>query len=208
MIIVCLIRVFRWHGLHCASSTRDDTFSCQEFIQFERKKKKMIAKCCLIYFKVYIRYITCWTLGQFSGWLVLQYDDQETRSKYYEPVLRELLRRILDRNTRVQEAACSAFSILEEEASAKELVPYLPAILNHLTRALRLYGNRNLRLLYDTLGTLAESVGPSLNEPQCIAVLMPPIIAKWNSLADTDRHLFPLLAVSFFLSLSGIQRRH
>ncbi|KAG1051021.1 hypothetical protein G6F43_006751 [Rhizopus delemar] len=143
---------------------------------------------------VYIRYITCWTLGQFSGWLVLQYDDQETRSRYYEPVLRELLRRILDRNTRVQEAACSAFSILEEEASAKELVPYLPAILNHLTRALRLYGNRNLRLLYDTLGTLAESVGPSLNEPQCIAVLMPPIITKWNSLADNDRHLFPLLA--------------
>ncbi|RCH86017.1 hypothetical protein CU097_003083 [Rhizopus azygosporus] len=143
---------------------------------------------------VYIRYISCWTISRFSSWLLSQCDDQESRSRYFEPALRELLRRILDRNIRVQEAACSAFSILEEQATSKELVPYLPVILNHLTRALRLYGNRNLRLLYDTLGTLAESVGSALNDPQCISVLMPPLISKWNSLVDTDHHLFPLLA--------------
>lgn len=150
---------------------------------------------------VYIRYISCWTISRFSSWLLSQCDDQESCSRYFEPALRELLRRILDRNIRVQEAACSAFSILEEQATSKELVPYLPVILNHLTRALRLYGNRNLRLLYDTLGTLAESVGSALNDPQCISVLMPPLISKWNSLVDTDHHLFPLLSVSFFFPL-------
>ncbi|RCI00866.1 Transportin-1, partial [Rhizopus stolonifer] len=142
----------------------------------------------------HVRYIACWTLSRFSSWIVAQCDDlNEGRTRFYEPVLRELLRRILDKNKRVQEAACSAFSTLEEHASSEELVPYLPVILNHLTRALRLYKNRNLRLLYDTIGTLAESVGSSLNEPACIAVLMPPLISRWNHLEDTDSNLFPLL---------------
>ncbi|KAG2233484.1 hypothetical protein INT48_003190 [Thamnidium elegans] len=119
----------------------------------------------------HVRYITCWTVSRFSGWIVGQCTSDQGRTRFYEPVLRELLRRILDRSRRVQEAACSAFSTLEEQATEQELVPYLPVILNHLTRALRLYRNRNLRLLYDTIGTLAESVGSSLNEPACIACL-------------------------------------
>ncbi|KAL7309113.1 hypothetical protein PS15m_011232 [Mucor circinelloides] len=143
----------------------------------------------------HVRCISCWTVSRFSGWIVAQCTNTEQgRTLFYEPVLRELLRRILDRSRRVQEAACSAFSTLEESASKQELLPYLAVILNHLTRALRLYRNRNLRLLYDTIGTLAESVGSSLNEPNFIAVLMPPLISRWNGLADTDSDLFPLLA--------------
>lgn len=135
-------------------------------------------------------------MSRFSGWIVGQCTSDQGRTQFYEPVLRELLRRILDRSRRVQEAACSAFSTLEEQATEQELVPYLPVILNHLTRALRLYRNKNLRLLYDTIGTLAESVGSSLNEPACIAVLMPPLISRWNGLEDTDSDLFPLLGVT------------
>ncbi|KAI7892273.1 armadillo-type protein [Mucor mucedo] len=142
----------------------------------------------------HVRYISCWTVSRFSGWIVGQCGNSEHgRTQFYEPVLRQLLKRILDRSRRVQEAACSAFSTLEEQATEQELVPYLPVILNHLTRALRLYRNKNLRLLYDTIGTLAESVGSSLNEPACIAVLMPPLISRWNGLQDTDSDLFPLL---------------
>ena len=40
----------------------------------------------------------------------------------------QLLQRVLDPNKRVQEAACSAFATLEEEACT-ELVPYLGDIL-------------------------------------------------------------------------------
>jgi hypothetical protein len=135
-------------------------------------------------------------VSRFSGWIVGQSTlCEQGRTKYFEPVLRQLLKSILDNSRRVQEAACSAFSTLEEAASKEELVPYLPVILNHLTRALRLYRTKNLRLLYDTIGTLAESVGSSLNEPACIAVLMPPLISRWNRLEDNDSDLFPLLGV-------------
>jgi len=48
------------------------------------------------------------------------------------------LKRILDANKRVQEAACSAFATLEEEACT-ELVPYLDFILETLVFAFNKY---------------------------------------------------------------------
>ena len=50
----------------------------------------------------------------------------------------QLLKRILDGNKRVQEAACSAFATLEEEACT-ELVPYLGFILETLVYAFGKY---------------------------------------------------------------------
>lgn len=50
----------------------------------------------------------------------------------------KLLKRILDANKRVQEAACSAFATLEEEACT-ELVPYLGFILETLVFAFNKY---------------------------------------------------------------------
>lgn len=52
--------------------------------------------------------------------------------------LLQLLARILDGSKRVQEAACSAFATLEEEANL-ELVPYLPEILATLVEAFNRY---------------------------------------------------------------------
>lgn len=50
----------------------------------------------------------------------------------------QLLKCVLDSNKRVQEAACSAFATLEEEACT-ELVPYLADILKTLVFAFRKY---------------------------------------------------------------------
>merc|ERR1719495_1801986 len=103
-----------------------------------------------------------------------------------------LVRRILDSNKRVQEAACSAFATLEEEACT-ELVPYLGFILETLVFAFHKYQHKNLLILYDAIGTLADSVGHHLNKPEYINLLMPPLIQKWNQLKDDDKDLFPLL---------------
>lgn len=75
----------------------------------------------------------------------------------------QLLKRILDANKRVQEAACSAFATLEEEACT-ELVPYLHYILDTLVFAFGKYQHKNLLILYDAIGTLADSVGHHLNK--------------------------------------------
>ena len=59
---------------------------------------------------------------------------------------------------------CSAFATLEEEACT-ELVPYLGEILQVLMTAFRKYQAKNLLMLYDAIGTLADSVGSHLNKP-------------------------------------------
>jgi transportin-1 len=98
----------------------------------------------------------------------------------------------LDTNKRVQEAACSAFATLEEEA-AEELVPHLEVILQHLMCAYGKYQRRNLRILYDALGTLADAVGAELNQAKYLDIFMPPLITKWQQLQNSDKDLFPLL---------------
>jgi hypothetical protein len=52
---------------------------------------------------------------------------------------------------------------------------------------------RNLRILYDALGTLADAVGAELNQAKYLDIFMPPLITKWQQLANSDKDLFPLL---------------
>ncbi|KAJ3681527.1 hypothetical protein LUZ60_016016 [Juncus effusus] len=138
-----------------------------------------------------IRSITCWTLSRYSRFIVQSVGHQKGQEQF-EKILSGLLRRILDTNKRVQEAACSSFATLEEEA-AEELVPRLEIILQHLLCAYGKYQRRNLRILYDAIGTLADAVGAELNQPKYLEILMPPLIAKWQQLSNSDKDLFPLL---------------
>ncbi|OMO87359.1 CLIP-associated protein [Corchorus capsularis] len=138
-----------------------------------------------------LRSISCWTLSRFSKYIVQGIGHQKGYEQYNK-ILMGLLRRILDTNKRVQEAACSAFATLEEEA-AEELTPHLEIILQHLLCAYGRYQKRNLRMVYDAIGTLAEAVGGELNQPKYLQILMPPLIAKWQQLSDADKDLFPLL---------------
>lgn len=138
-----------------------------------------------------IRSISCWTLSRFSKYIVQVTDHQEGREQFNK-ILMGLLRRVLDDNKRVQEAACSAFATLEEEA-AEELAPCLDIILQHLMCAFGKYQRRNLRIVYDAIGTLADAVGGELNQPKYLEILMPPLIGKWQQLPNSDKDLFPLL---------------
>lgn len=105
----------------------------------------------------------------------------------------------LDPNKKVQEAGCSAFATFEEEAGS-ELVPYLEPILRNLTFAFKKYQQKNLLILYDALGTLADSVGTALGNERYLNILMPPLIERWQQLGDNDGDLVPLLEVSDFAS--------
>ena len=105
---------------------------------------------CLSDKKALVRSITCWTLSRYSPWVLSQ-----PHEAYLKPLMSELLKRILDSNKRVQEAACSAFATLEEEACT-ELVPYLGFILETLVFAFQKYQHKNLLILYDAIGKEIE----------------------------------------------------
>ncbi|KAN0062736.1 hypothetical protein ACQY0O_004931 [Thecaphora frezii] len=141
--------------------------------------------------KPLVRSITCWTLGRYSSWTVAT-ETPEHQQQYFVPAMEGLLSMVLDNNKRVQEAGCSAFATLEEEAGSS-LEPFLEPVLKTLVFAFEKYQQKNLLILYDALGTLADSVGSALNQPEYVETIMPPLIAKWQSLHDTDPDLIPLL---------------
>ncbi|KAL3191764.1 hypothetical protein MRX96_059500 [Rhipicephalus microplus] len=83
-----------------------------------------------------------------------------------------------------QEGAGALHHLLDTE-------PLLP--LGEVVFFLTFMQHKNLLILYDAIGTLADSVGHHLNKPEYINLLMPPLIEKWNVLKDDDKDLFPLL---------------
>jgi transportin-1 len=134
-----------------------------------------------------IRSITCWTLSRFSGWLVEQNDPEQ----YIRPILELLLERVVDSNKRVQQVACSAFATLEEVVV--ELAPYLDKIVSTLMYACRHYQAKNMLILYDALGTLAEVVGPALNKPEYADAILAPLMVSTLLKLETEcwLDLFP-----------------
>ncbi|EGF82289.1 hypothetical protein BATDEDRAFT_86089 [Batrachochytrium dendrobatidis JAM81] len=147
-----------------------------------------------------VRSITCWTLGRYASWVVhgdptRQDNTHEQRLQYlkiyFEPMLQGLLVMTLDNNKRVQETGCSALAVLEEIAGDL-LIPYLGPILQTLGNAFVKYQHKNLLILYDALGTLADAVGPGLDNPQVVDLFMPRLIEKWEMLPDDDSGIFPL----------------
>lgn len=164
-----------------------------------------------------VRSITCWTIGRYSSWTIKEGATPEHKGQFFVPAMegvrlvsqghrkripdpdtncrRQLLKMCLDNNKRVQEAGCSAFATLEEEAG-DELIPFLGSILGNLVFAFNKYQQKNLLILYDAIGTLADAVGSALNNPAYIDILMPPLIDRWGKLPDGDNDLIPLLEVT------------
>ncbi|CAM9475745.1 unnamed protein product, partial [Sphacelaria rigidula] len=122
-----------------------------------------------------LRSISCWVMGRFMRWIV----SQEEQDKYLLPALHGLMQRVLDSNKKVQEAACSALSVLEEEVGW-HLNPHLEHLVRCFAAALAKYQTRSLIVLYDTVGTLADNTGRCLAQPGLLSILMPPLMQRWN----------------------------
>ncbi|KAF9563008.1 transportin-PC [Agrocybe pediades] len=141
--------------------------------------------------KPLVRSITCWTLGRYASWCT-QPKSEEHKNLYFIPTMEGLLRMVLDNNKRVQEAGCSAFATLEEDAGP-ELAPYLEPVLRNLVLAFDKYQHKNMLILYDAVGTLADAVGRALQNALYVDILMPPLTGRWAKLKDDDDDLIPLL---------------
>jgi hypothetical protein len=137
-----------------------------------------------------VRQITCWSLGRYSSWA--SHLDDAGKGQFFVPMMDGILRRMLDPNKRVQEAAASAFANLEEQA--KEVLKlYCPVIVRQFVECFAKYKDRNMFILYDCVQTLAEHVGPDLAKDDLVNMLMPALIQRWNKVPDQSREMFPLL---------------
>ncbi|KAF2011137.1 ARM repeat-containing protein [Aaosphaeria arxii CBS 175.79] len=137
-----------------------------------------------------VRQITCWALGRYSGWAAGLND--AGKKEFFEPMMAGLLKKMLDKNKRVQEAAASGFANLEEKSMGK-LKDYCQVIVQHFVECFARYKDRNMFILYDCVQTLAEHVGPALAQPNLVNILMPALIQRWNKVSDQSKEMFPLL---------------
>jgi transportin-1 len=138
-----------------------------------------------------VRQITCWCLGRYSEWgSYLQ--ELIDRSRYFEPMMEGLLKRMLDKSKRVQEAAASAFASLEEK-SGDRLKPYTEPILRQFVQCFSKYKDKNMYILYDCVQTLADAAGSEMAKPHLVELLMPVLIGRWNRISDQSMEMFPLL---------------
>lgn len=138
-----------------------------------------------------VRQITCWCLGRYSEW-ASHLQDPSQKQQFFEPMMEGILRRMLDNNKKVQEAAASAFASLEEK-SDDNLVPYCEPILRQFVQCFGKYKDRNMYILYDCVQTLAECVMNELAKPNLVEIIMPALIDRYNQVTDQSRELFPLL---------------
>ena len=138
-----------------------------------------------------VRLITCWALGRYSGW-ASHLESANGKKSFFEPMMEGILKRMLDKNKRVQESAASAFANLEERAG-KELTPYCSPIIQQFVQCFERFKDKNMFILYDCVQTLAEQVGPPLRSQELVELLMPAIIKRWSKVSDESQELFPLL---------------
>lgn len=146
-----------------------------------------------------IRTITCWTLGRYSGWAAALPEPE--RQMFFLPMMDGILKKMLDRNKKVQEAGASAFANVEDRAG-KALIPYTEPIVKQFVICFQKYKDRNMYILYDCVQTLAEQVGPTLATPQIAKPLMDCLLTRYNILSDESREIFPLLECLSYVALS------
>lgn len=139
--------------------------------------------------KPLLRSISCWTVSRFCNWIC--HERNPNRQQVISSVLKVLLPRCLDRNKRVQEAAISSVLTMLS-AAGRQVVPFLNDIADTLVKALALYQIKNLRILYDTIGTLSWAVGPELDKPHYVQMIMAPLMHKFETVSDADVTTLPL----------------
>ena len=138
-----------------------------------------------------VRQISCWTLTRYSSWIAYHSANGLNHEQYLQPVLQGILACCLDKNKKVQEAACSGLATLTEEAG-EELVPYLEVILTQLALCFKKYRAKNFYNLYDSISTLLDRVGPAIADPNLFNIILPPLMEKWSKIKDDERDLWPL----------------
>lgn len=134
-----------------------------------------------------VRSIAFWTLSRYCKWVISERDDA-----LFQQLLKVLLDGMHDRNEVVQKASCSALAVFEEE-SGSFISSYLNPILSSLTAAFERYQRSNMPILYDVVNTLADAVGSELANPEYVSAITPPLFSKWNTTADDDSHMLPLV---------------
>ncbi|KAL2268526.1 hypothetical protein VTJ83DRAFT_3372 [Remersonia thermophila] len=147
-----------------------------------------------------VRTITCWTLGRYSAWAA-HLSDPAQKQTYFVPLIDGILRKMVDKNKKVQEAGASAMANLEEKAG-KHIEPFCGPIVQQFVLCFSKYKDKNRWILYDCVQTLAEHIGPVLARPELRDQLMPALMDRYAKVPDQSREVFPLFECLSYVAIA------
>lgn len=93
-------------------------------------------------------------------------------------------------------------ALLKTEAVDEDLIPFVKPILWTYRDAYAKYQGASLLILYDAIGTLFETLGSAMNQPEYVAIIVPPLVERLDALADDDICIIPLLETLASLTTS------
>lgn len=141
-----------------------------------------------------VRQIACWTVARYAAWICGEADAHGACAGYFSATLQAVMRCAVDSKRAVQQSGCSALADFIDAASRTLLAPFVAPLLRHFVQCFQRYRRKNLLILYDTVQTFAEKLGDLVaRDAQLVALFLPPLIARWHALPDTDTDLWPLL---------------
>ena len=126
-----------------------------------------------------IRSTTIWTLSKFTDWIA-------HNDKILEEYVTMLCQRMIDHDSNVQEATCTAFTVLVESAPYR-VIPYIQKPLNTFQMVIEQYKGNSLIALFDAIGQMAESLKLNLRNEAIISQLLPMLIKKWLAIEVNDK---------------------
>jgi hypothetical protein len=103
----------------------------------------------------------------------------------FKDYLGETLKRFLDKEFIVQEAACTAFTTMIQTKKDK-LEPYLVDIFKIITSVFDIYQGTSLLTLYEIISLLTESFEDHFKNPSLIEDLVKCVVKKWYTMLNTE----------------------
>jgi transportin-1 len=137
-----------------------------------------------------LKCICAWTIGRYAEWAVDMYHQQQQMTRaptdWLTQTLHVLLQRLnSDRHRKVQVACASSLGVFVETAG-ESMTPFIPDIYTVLVSAISRYHGKSLVIVFDTLGMMADSIGPAVGERDLPSVYVPPLLTIWNNILRQD----------------------
>jgi len=151
-----------------------------------------------------VRIIACWSISRYGPWIA-----QQDRNLYLVPLLQCLLTEMVSQNKKVQQAASTAMTSLQEKTRVS-LLDFFEPVVTTLHKALIMYQAKNRLILFDVIGIYAvASLRNSDNDAakqKFAELLMPLLLKQWDEFHDDDRGMCNLAEcfIDLFESLGPV----
>lgn len=131
-----------------------------------------------------LKCICSWTIGRYAEWAINEVQTG-AQANLLAQTTQVILQRLNDKNRKVQVACSSALGVFIE-AAGDLMAPLLSEMLPVLVSAMSRYQGRSLVIVFDTLGIMADSIGPAVGEGHLPSIYVTPLLAFWSNALRQD----------------------